>query len=216
MEDIIQTLAIFAIPVIFSLTLKEAAIGFAAAYLGDPSPKLNGRLSLNPSRHLDWVGTVIAPMVTLALVKSIGGGLLFGWAKPMPFDARYFKNPRKGLVTVIGAGLSAYFSMALAWAFLGSAMKALDVDERFFYLVAQAGVSFNIMLLAISLLPIPPLDGGRLLVLLLPRDLGLALARVEPYGSFIVMALLITGIIGPLLFPLYGMVAALVHFIAGF
>lgn len=215
MEDIIQLLAIYAIPVIFSLTLKEAAIGYAAAHLGDPTPKLNGRLSLNPSKHLDWMGTVVVPMVTLAMVKGLGGGLLFGWAKPMPFDPRNFRNPRKALIAVIGAGLGAYFAMALSWALLERAMTAFDVSERFFFLMAQAGISFNIMLLAISLLPIPPLDGGRLLVLLLPRNLGLALARVEPFGGFIVLALLATQIIGPILFPIYGLGMGLVNFISG-
>jgi Zn-dependent protease len=151
----------------------------------------------------------------LALVKGLGGGLLFGWAKPMPFDPRNFRNPRKALISVIGAGLVAYLAMAVIWALLERAIGAFGVSERFFFLMSQAGISFNIMLLTISLLPIPPLDGGRLLVLLLPRDMGMALARVEPYGGFIVLALLATQIIGPILFPIYGLGIGLVNFISG-
>lgn len=197
----IQTLAISALPVIFAITLHEAAHGYVARHFGDLTAWQQGRISLNPLRHIDAVGTIIIPATTLLL-----GGFLFGWAKPVPVDFSRLRHPKQDMFWVAAAGPAANLFMALCWALL---MKLALATPDFAYAEALAemsrvGIGINAVLLILNLLPLPPLDGGRIAVSLLPPRAAWKLSRIEPYGLIILLALLFTHVLDMVLWPMVG------------
>ena len=205
MESLIQTIAIYALPVIFAITLHEAAHGYVARHFGDTTAWQLGRISLNPVRHIDLMGTIIVPLIILVTSKLFGGaGILFGWAKPVPVNFAALRNPKRDMLWVAAAGPGANLLMALGWALL---LKAgLELPRNVFSVplaeMAVAGIQVNIVLMVLNLLPIPPLDGGRISVSLLPLRLAVGYARIEPYGFPILLVLLFTGLLDMILAPL--------------
>jgi len=201
--NLIQTVAIYALPVLFAITVHEAAHGYAARYFGDPTAHMLGRISLNPMRHIDSVGTILMPLL---LYFATSGAFLFGYAKPVPVNFGRLRNPKRDMVWVALAGPGANLAMAIGWTVLAYVLVALGTEERFFLEMAQAGMLVNLVMFAFNLFPLPPLDGGRILVGLLPMRQAVAVSRVEPYGFFIVLALVISGVVGGLwLRPLMGL-----------
>jgi Zn-dependent protease len=201
--NLIQTVAIYALPVLFAITVHEAAHGYAARYFGDPTAHMLGRISLNPMRHIDPVGTILMPLL---LYFATSGAFLFGYAKPVPVNFGRLRNPKRDMVWVALAGPGANLAMAIGWTVLAYVLVALGTEERFFLEMAQAGMLVNLVMFAFNLFPLPPLDGGRILVGLLPMRQAVAVSRVEPYGFFIVLALVISGVVGGLwLRPLMGL-----------
>jgi Zn-dependent protease len=214
MEDLISTLAIWALPVIFAITLHEAAHGYVARHFGDPTAYLAGRISLNPLRHIDPVGTLLVPAVILGLSKIAGGGgILFGWAKPVPVDFSRLRHPKQDMFWVAAAGPGANLFMALVWALLLKLALVMPDNAYSEPLneMSQAGMQINAVLMLLNLLPIPPLDGGRIAVSLLPHHLAYRFARLEPFGFPILLLLLFTGILGTVLWP---GVAGFLHILA--
>ena len=210
---LVQTIAIYAIPVIFAITLHEAAHGYVAKHFGDNTAFVLGRVSLNPVRHIDPFGTIMLPLLILVASKLLGsGGILFGWAKPVPVDFAALRHPKRDMLWVAAAGPFANLLMAVMWAL---ALKlSLAMPQNAFTLplglMADAGISVNIVLLILNLLPILPLDGGRIAVSLLPNRLAYNYARLEPYGFPILLVLLFTNMLGTILNP---MVRASIHVI---
>ncbi|MEY5101042.1 MAG: hypothetical protein RJA36_3761 [Pseudomonadota bacterium] len=190
---IIQTVAIYALPVLFAITIHEAAHGYAARHFGDKTAAMMGRVSLNPMRHIDPVGTILMPLI---LYFATGGAFLFGYAKPVPVNFSRLRNPKRDMVWVALAGPGSNFAQAVLWVVLGYLLVALGLHERFFLEMCRAGLTVNLVMFAFNLFPLPPLDGGRILVGLLPMKQALAVSRVEPWGFYIVMALVVTGIVG--------------------
>jgi Zn-dependent protease len=191
--NLVQTIAIYALPVIFAITLHEAAHGYVAKYFGDKTAWMLGRVSLNPLRHIDLVGTLIVPLLILVTSKLAGGGgILFGWAKPVPVNFHVLRNPKRDMLWVAAAGPAANLVMALGWAVILKAAMLLPHSEFTLpmSLMAEAGISVNIVLMVLNLLPILPLDGGRIAVSLLPIRLAVPYARLEPYGLPILLALI--------------------------
>jgi len=203
--NLVQTIAIYALPVIFAITLHEAAHGYVARHFGDNTAYVLGRVSLNPLRHIDPIGTVLVPLLILATSSAIGaGGILFGWAKPVPVDFSGLRRPKRDMLWVAAAGPIANLLMALLWAF---ALKlALIAPHNFFSLplslMAQAGITVNLVLMLLNLLPILPLDGGRILASLLPNRIAYRFSRLEPYGFPILLLLLFTNLLGTILNPM--------------
>lgn len=193
-----QKIAVWAIPVIFAITVHEAAHGYAARRLGDDTAERAGRLTLNPIRHIDPIGTVLVPGLLLWL-----GGFLFGWAKPVPVDFRRLRSPRRDMALVAGAGPGSNLLMAIGWVALLAIYQAQGSPAGGWTLLRDmcvAGVTINVILMVLNLLPMPPLDGGRIAVGLLPRALALPLARLERWGLLILVGLLVTGLLGQILF----------------
>ena len=209
---LIQKIAIFAIPVIFAITLHEAAHGYVALRFGDATAKMMGRLTLNPLKHIDPIGTILVPALALML-----GGILFGWAKPVPVSFNNLRHPKKDMLWVAAAGPGANLVMALFWAAvikLAHILPASAYSEPMI-LMGAAGVTINAILAALNLIPLPPLDGGRIAVSLLPPRLAYGLARVEPYGLIILVALLFTGMLGVIIGPLYSAIERLAYSLFG-
>ncbi|MDE2367070.1 MAG: site-2 protease family protein [Betaproteobacteria bacterium] len=202
MDNIVQTIAIYALPVIFAITLHEAAHGYVAKHFGDLTAYSQGRVSLNPVKHIDPIGTILLPLVTLML-----GGILFGWAKPVPVNFSALRRPKQDMLWVALAGPGANLFMALLWGFvirLGLAMSGSDLSHPMI-LMGEAGIKINIVLMVLNLLPLPPLDGGRIAVSLLPLRTAQSFARIEPYGFMILLLLLITGVLGAIIGPFISM-----------
>jgi len=203
--NLVQKIAIYALPVIFAITLHEAAHGYVARYFGDNTAYVLGRVSLNPLRHIDPVGTVLVPLLILVTSSFLGaGGVLFGWAKPVPVDFSGLRHPKHDMLWVAAAGPFANLVMALLWAL---ALKfALIAPHNAFTLplslMAEAGITVNMVLMLLNLLPILPLDGGRIAVSLLPNRLAYGFSRLEPYGFPILLALLFTNLLGAILNPM--------------
>ncbi|AMO36784.1 site-2 protease family protein [Thauera humireducens] len=205
MDSLISTLAIWALPVLLAITLHEAAHGYVARHFGDPTADLAGRITLNPLRHIDPVGTVLVPAGILALSTLFGGGgILFGWAKPVPVNFGRLRNPKADMLWVAAAGPATNLVMAIGWAILFRI--AVSGEPGAYTLpmmkMADAGMQINAVLMVLNLLPIPPLDGGRIAVSLLPHRLAWSFARLEPYGFPILLVLLFTGVLGTILWPL--------------
>lgn len=190
---LIQTVAIYALPVLFAITIHEAAHGYVARYFGDNTAWTLGRVTLNPFKHIDPVGTIVMPLM---LYFATSGAFLFGYAKPVPVNFGALRNPKRDMVWVALAGPASNFIQALLWAVALVVMAAMGTEERFFISMAQAGILVNLVMWAFNLFPLPPLDGGRILVGLLPWKQGQWLARLEPWGFFIVLALVIAGVVG--------------------
>lgn len=205
MESLIPTLAIWALPVLLAITLHEAAHGYVARYFGDPTADQAGRITLNPLRHIDPVGTILLPAGILALSMLFGaGGILFGWAKPVPVNFNRLRKPKADMLWVAAAGPFVNLLMALAWAILFKFAISGAVGTYSLPLarMADAGMQINGVLMLLNLLPIPPLDGGRIAVSLLPNRLAWKFSRIEPYGFPILLLLLFTGMLGAILGPL--------------
>ena len=185
MDEIIRTIAVFALPVLFAITMHAAAQGYAARYFGDNSAYAAGRVTINPLVHIDPIGTIIVP-VALYLMT----GFAFGWSKPVPIDFSQMRNPKRDMAWVSLAGPLANLAMALFWLILGMLLVATNVTEQFPHKVAEAGIFVNLLLFAFSLFPLPPLDGGRIVISLLPHRLAYKFAQIEPYGFFIMLALI--------------------------
>ncbi|WP_286899009.1 site-2 protease family protein [Achromobacter sp. UBA2119] len=212
MNDIIQTIAVYAIPVIFAITLHEAAHGYVARMLGDPTAYQAGRVSLNPVRHIDPVGTLLVPVAILLASKLIGGSmLLFGWAKPVPVDFGRLRRPKKDMAWVALAGPAANMFMAILWALSLRLFMESGLHESFWFEMAVAGVNVNLVLMALNLLPILPLDGGRILFSLLPNRLAWQYSKIEPYGLIIVIVLLVTDVLWLLMQPVLGLGTTIVQ-----
>jgi Zn-dependent protease len=204
MEDLIQTLTVYAIPVLFAITVHEAAHGYVARMFGDSTAYVAGRITLNPLKHIDPVGTVAVPLVLVILSAITKAPLfLFGWAKPVPVDFGSLRHPKRDMIWVAAAGPGANLAMAVLWAIFLKLQWTLGFGEQFFFEMAKAGILVNIALMALNLLPLPPLDGGRIAVGLLPRKLAWQFARIEPYGLFILLFLLATGTLGFFILPFY-------------
>ena len=201
MENIILTLAIYALPVLLAITLHEAAHGYVARHFGDPTAWQAGRITLNPAKHIDPVGTLLVPALLLFASK---GAFLFGWAKPVPVDFGRLRKPKQDMLWVAAAGPASNLAMALGWALL--LKLAVTMPENAYSLplaeMARAGIDVNAVLMLLNLLPLPPLDGGRIVVSLLPARAAWRFAQIERYGFIILLALLFLGVLDDILTPL--------------
>lgn len=209
---LIQTVAIYALPVLFAITIHEAAHGYVARYFGDNTAWTLGRVTLNPLKHIDPIGTIAMPLL---LYFATSGAFLFGYAKPVPVNFGQLRNPKRDMVWVALAGPASNFAQALLWALVLVVLAATGTQERFFVAMAQAGILVNLVMWAFNLFPLPPLDGGRILVGLLPWKQAQWVSRIEPWGFFVVMALVIAGVVGtlwlrPLMSVGYAVINALV------
>jgi Zn-dependent protease len=186
--NLVQTIAVYALPVIFAITLHEAAHGYVARHFGDKTAFLLGRVSLNPLRHIDLVGTIVVPLVMLLASQ---GRIAFGWAKPVPVNFHALRRPKRDMFWVAAAGPAANLAMALAWAAL---LKVCDLsgayNGQFLVEVARAGIEVNVIFMVLNLLPIPPLDGGRMMVSLLPRRAAGNFSKLEPWGLPILLGVM--------------------------
>jgi Zn-dependent protease len=185
MNDLIQTFSVYALPIVFAITLHEAAHAYAAKYFGDTTAYAQGRMSLNPIKHIDPIGTLLIPIV----LYFVGSPFLFGYAKPVPVNFGNLRNPKKQMAFVALAGPMANLVMALGWLLLAITLRAFGMTEEFFMRMAQAGVLTNLVIFAFNLFPIPPLDGGRIMTSVLPARYAYKFAQLEPYGFFIVLGL---------------------------
>lgn len=192
---LIQTVLIYALPVLFAITVHEAAHGYAARHFGDDTAWMLGRVTLNPTKHIDPIGTILMPLV---LYIATSGAFLFGYAKPVPVRFDKLHTPKRDMIWVALAGPGANLAMALLWGIGLYALQGVDITEPFFLKMCQGGVLVNVVMFVFNLFPLPPLDGGRILVGLLPYRQALLLSRVEPWGFFIVMALVVSGIVSSL------------------
>jgi Zn-dependent protease len=191
-NQLIQTVLIYALPVVFAITLHEAAHGYAARHFGDPTAAMMGRVTLNPLAHIDPIGTILMPLL---LYFSTSGAFLFGYAKPVPVRFDRLRHPKRDMVWVALAGPGINLLQALLWGALLYVLVGMGLTERFFLEMCKAGMLTNVVMFAFNLFPLPPLDGGRILVGLLPWRQAMAVSRIEPWGFYIVMALVITGVI---------------------
>ena len=187
-NNLIQTVLIYALPVLFAITVHEAAHGYVARYLGDNTAYMMGRVTLNPVKHIDPIGTILMPLM---LYFATSGAFLFGYAKPVPVNFGQLRRPKRDMVWVALAGPASNLIQAILWAVVFGLLSATGVNERFFLEMAKAGVLVNLVMWAFNLFPLPPLDGGRVLVGLLPPRQAYTLSRVEPWGIFIVLGLLL-------------------------
>ena len=190
--NIIQTVAIYAIPVIFAITLHEAAHGYAAKLLGDNTAYALGRVTLNPVKHIDPMGTIAVPLL---LYFATAGTFLFGYAKPVPVRFGNLRHPKKDMIWVALAVPGSNLIQAIFWAIIYLLLVKASLTERFFLEMCQAGVLVNVVMFAFNLFPLPPLDGGRILVGVLPWKQAAMVSRIEPWGFFIVLGLVVTGVI---------------------
>ena len=207
--DTAQRVTVYVLPVIFAITVHEAAHGYAARHFGDMTAAAAGRISLNPIRHIDPIGTLLIPGLTLLV-----GGILFGWAKPVPVNFGRLRHPKRDMLWVAAAGPGSNLAMALLWAL---AIKASVFLPQFaalpLALMGAAGIMINTVLMVLNLLPLPPLDGGRIAVSLLPHPWSWRFAKIEPYGFIILLALMFTHILGAILWPFIMVVFNLISWI---
>jgi len=212
MEQLVQTISLAIIPVLFAITLHEAAHGYVARHFGDMTAWQQGRISLNPMRHIDPVGTVLVPLATL-----IVGGILFGWAKPVPVNFAALRRPKKDMLWVAIAGPASNLIMALGWGLLYK-LAWLMPDSYFaepLMGMAEWGIKINVILMLLNLLPLPPLDGGRVAVSLLPHRQAWQLSKIEPYGMFILIFMAVTPVLGWILLPLVRLTYQLLSVLLG-
>ena len=204
MDVSLQTIALGVLPVVFAITLHEAAHGYIARAFGDRTAEMHGRITLNPLRHIDPVGTILVPGALILAAAKLGGPhFVFGWAKPVPVNFGNLRDPKRDMLWVAAAGPAVNFAMALAWAVLFRfAMPGGMFDSSSIVAMARIGVSVNLVLMALNLLPIPPLDGGRIAVSLLPMPAAHAFAKLEPFGLFLIVGLLAFGVLDNVMRPL--------------
>jgi len=212
LDQLIQTISLAAIPVLFAITLHEAAHGYVARHFGDMTAYQQGRISLNPLRHIDPIGTVLVPLLTLFV-----GGILFGWAKPVPVNFAALRHPKKDMLWVAIAGPATNLVMALGWALVYK--FAWTFPDNYFAEpmlgMAEWGIKINVILMVLNLLPLPPLDGGRVAVSLLPHRQAFLLSKIEPYGIFILIFMAVTPVLGWILLPLVKLVYKLISVLFG-
>ena len=210
-----QLIAVSILPILFAITVHEVAHGWAAKHLGDPTAERLGRLTLNPIKHIDPVGTILVPGLLL-LLKT---GFVFGWAKPVPVTWGNLRHPRRDMVLVAAAGPLANLLMALLWGVVAKGASLMPETARWaaepLFYMGGLGVLFNVLLMVFNLLPLPPLDGGRVAVGLLPGRWGWGLSRLEPYGFFILLGLMVSGLLWFLIDPMRRVVTNLVFFLVG-
>ena len=208
-SSLIQTFAVYALPVLFAITLHEAAHGYVSKHFGDNTAYVLGRVSLNPVRHIDPIGTIAVPLLLYFLTK---GQFVFGYAKPVPVVFSRLRNPRWHGMWVALAGPGSNLLQAFVWALVAIGLAWARVQEPFFAEMARAGVLVNLVMAAFNLFPIPPLDGGRVLTELLPQRIAHAVSRIEPYGIFVVLALVAAGVITQVwMRPVINLLATLVE-----
>ena len=207
LAGLIQLIALAAIPVAFAITLHEAAHGYAARHFGDYTAHNAGRISLNPLKHIDPVGTILVPLIiVVSSALTHTSAPLFGWAKPVPVNFGQLRNPKRDMLWVAAAGPGANLLMACCWALV---LKLAATAPSNYYSVplnhmAQIGITINVVLMVLNLFPLPPLDGGRIAVSLLPGKMAWRFAMIEPYGFMILLLLLFTGVLGTILSPFIG------------
>jgi len=210
----VQQISAWVMPVLLAITVHETAHGWVARRFGDKTAQMLGRLTLNPIKHIDPVGTILVP----ALMLLLPGGFVFGWAKPVPVDWRNFKHPKQDMAWVAVAGPASNLLMALAWALAARVALGLSSDNWIalpLLFMGVAGIFINTILMVLNLLPLPPLDGGRVVTGLLPAPYAYQFARVEPYGFFILIALLVTGVLGIVMWPVVKLFLQLMASVAG-
>ena len=209
-SQLAQTVAIYALPVLFAITLHEAAHGYVARYFGDMTAYAQGRISLNPARHIDFIGTILVP---LAILLLSGGRFLFGWAKPVPVNYSALRSPKRHMLWVAAAGPASNLAMSLGWAIL--LKLAVLLPANFFTLpmkvMSEAGILVNLIFMFLNLLPILPLDGGRILASLLPSRMAWQYSKLEPWGLPLLLLLLVTNVLDFVLVPLVGVSDALIR-----
>jgi len=208
-DSIIQGIAIYALPVILAITMHEAAHGYAAKYFGDFTAFNAGRISLNPTKHIDPIETILVPAVLFIVSKlAMGAGFLFGWAKPVPVNFSNLRHPKKDMLWVAFAGPGANLLMACFWALIIKLAMILPITEftKPMILMGIAGIEINVILMVLNLLPLPPLDGGRMAVSLLPHRIAYQFSRIEPYGLMILLVLLFSGVLGAIVMPMINFV----------
>jgi Zn-dependent protease len=210
--ELLETIALAVVPVVLAIVLHEAAHGYVARIFGDQTAWMLGRVTLNPLKHIDPIGTVLVPGALLL----VGAPFLFGWAKPVPVNFGNLRNPKRDMIWVAAAGPGTNFAMALAWALLAQAAAPSGPwASDGLYAMAQIGISINLVLMVLNLLPIPPLDGGRIAVGLLPARASHALAMMEPYGFIVILVLLVTGYLGVIMMPILRVARFLLYTITG-
>jgi Zn-dependent protease len=209
-----QRIAVFALPVLLAITVHEVAHGWVAKQLGDPTADRLGRLTLNPLKHIDPIGTVLVPLALLWI-----GGFLFGWARPVPVNFDNLRNPKRDMAIVAAAGPLSNLAMAIGWGLIARIAGWLPPEADWaavpLVYMGLAGIAINVALMVLNLLPLPPLDGGRVAVGLLPGRLSWQLSRVEPFGFFILLGLLATGLLTKILMPFYVVIEGLVVMLTG-
>jgi Zn-dependent protease len=210
MNEVIQNIAVYALPVLFAITLHEAAHAYVAKYFGDTTAYAQGRMSLNPAKHIDPFGTIVLPIL---MYVATSGTFFFGYAKPVPVQWGNLRNPKKNMAWVAAAGPAANLVMALLWLIVAMLLAAAQVGEPYFHEVARAGVWFNLLIFAFNLFPVPPLDGGRIVVSLLPNQAAYKFAKIEPYGFFVVLALAFVNLLRYWVEPLVGGAAVVLSWI---
>jgi Zn-dependent protease len=211
--NLIQTIALYALPVLFAITLHEAAHGYAARHFGDDTAWQLGRISLNPMRHIDPVGTILMPLM---LYFATSGAFLFGYAKPVPVRFGNLRNPKRDMIWIALAGPGANLFMALLWGIALYLLRGAEVTEPFFLKMCQGGVLVNVVMFDFNLFTLPPLDGGRILVGLLPYRQAELVSRIEPWGFFVIMALVLMGVLSmlwmqPVMALTYGLLNILLY-----
>lgn len=211
----IQTFTVYVLPILFAITVHEVAHGWMAYKFGDKTAYILGRMTLNPFKHIDLIGTILVPSILMLF-----GGFIFGWAKPVPINYNNLRNPRRDIALVSFAGPFSNFIMAILWALIAKAGTLLQTHYNYdwlevFILMGQVGIQVNLVFMILNLIPIPPLDGGKILSMLLPKKVFFIFNRIEPYGFFILLILLGTGILNYLIFPAVGFLSNYIAILLG-